>query len=138
MSSIAVVSKDEKTVDILYPQANGRNGIISLPMEDFITIKKSFAGENCLMVEHMAIDMTAITDYVEETDPTFVQSAITIETDRVRRSMGSSSLSKYILPIGICLFILIIIMMLTGGGGGSGTGTYLPDTSAITGNVVIK
>ena len=136
--SIAVIHPDENFIDVIYQQVNGRNGMITLPMNVFKDIKKSFSGENCLLVEHMAIDMTAIIDYVEETDPTFVQSAITIETDRVRRSMGSSSLSKYILPIAIGFFILMLVMMLTSGDSGSGGGLGLPDTSAIAGNVVIK
>lgn len=129
--SMALVRPDGK-VDVSYV-SGGRSNVITLPVDEFDTIRRSFTGENCLVVEKMAIDMTNIVDYVEETNPLFVQAQVTIETDKVRRSMGRMDIGKWLMPIGIILIIIVIIAAITS----SGDTSSVPTAQTIAGSVSV-
>ena len=126
------LTRPDGMVDISYMAYNGRPHTITIPQSEFDTIRRSFSGENCLVVEKMAIDMTNIMDYVEETNPLFVQAQVTLETDKVRRSMGNMNIGKWLMPIGIILIIIVVISLLMSGDSGT-----MPTAQSIAGSVSV-
>ncbi|GEM_PF-6745923 len=116
------VVRNDGLVDVAYTRANGRTEVITLPLDEFNTIRASFSGENCLIRENLTLDMTAQCDFIEETNPMFVKGQITIEKDKVRRALGMDGLKSLLLPMIILTGIVVIVWMFFGGGSGGGGG----------------
>ncbi|AFV22533.1 hypothetical protein Mpsy_0322 [Methanolobus psychrophilus R15] len=66
--------------------------------------------------------MTAQCDYIEETNPYFVQGQVTIEKEKIRRALGMDGWKSLMMPMLVIAGIVLIVWLIFGGGGGGGQG----------------